>query len=119
MYPINRIHRSALGLSATCSHLRIAQNTMAVKKDDIAYTSPSTAENQNESAKPLANAPTIPAPINTIISAVLISSSLFPIIFLPSAVTVQNKNKLVNADDIPARKLTDKATLEGSGASKV
>jgi hypothetical protein len=29
----------------------MAQNTMAVKKDEKAYTSPSTAENQNESEK--------------------------------------------------------------------
>jgi hypothetical protein len=37
--------------SAILSHLRIAQNTNAVKNDDVAYTSPSTAENQNVSEK--------------------------------------------------------------------
>ena len=37
------------GLSASASHLRMAQNTTAVKKDERAYTSPSTALNQKES----------------------------------------------------------------------
>ena len=34
-----------------CSHLTIAQNTIAVKKEDNAYTSPSTALYQKESEK--------------------------------------------------------------------
>ncbi len=37
------------------------QNTNAVKKEDNAYTSPSTALNQNESLNVYANAPTAPA----------------------------------------------------------
>ena len=41
----------------------IHQNVTAVKKDDIAYTSPSTAENQNESEKVYVREPTAPAPI--------------------------------------------------------
>ena len=48
--------------SATSSHFKIHQNVTAVKKEDIAYTSPSTAENQNESEKVYARAPTKPAP---------------------------------------------------------
>src|SRR5580698_1305520 len=54
------IHRSAPGLSASRSHLRIAQKTRAVKKADEAYTSPSTALYQNESVKAYASAPTTP-----------------------------------------------------------
>ena len=45
------------------SHLSIAQNTIAVKKEDNAYTSPSTALYQNESEKVYANAPMAPAAI--------------------------------------------------------
>ena len=48
---ISTIHLLAYGVSACSYHLIIAQNTIAVKSDDIAYTSPSTAENQNVSLK--------------------------------------------------------------------
>ena len=41
--------RSLCGWSATSSHFRISQNTTAVNSDEKAYTSPSTAENQNVS----------------------------------------------------------------------
>ena len=51
MYAINISQRSASGSSATASHFRMAQKTMAVKKLDMAYTSASTAENQAESLK--------------------------------------------------------------------
>ena len=40
----------------------MAQNTAAVNSEDKAYTSPSTAENQNESLKAYASAPTAEAP---------------------------------------------------------
>ena len=56
------IQRLAYGESACSYHFVMAQNTMAVNNDDIAYTSPSTAENQNVSEKQYASAPTIPAP---------------------------------------------------------
>ena len=48
-------------LSYSSSHFNAAQNTMAVKNDDTPYTSPSTAENQNESENVYARAPTNPA----------------------------------------------------------
>jgi len=54
---------------ATLSHFKIAQNTAAVKNDESAYTSPSTAENQNESVKVKAMAPTNPLPQMLICSA--------------------------------------------------
>ena len=44
----------------------MAQNTKAVKNEDIPYTSPSTAENQNESVKAKLMAPTTPAPASNI-----------------------------------------------------
>src|SRR6185312_5872573 len=52
--------RSAWGLSAFCSHLRIDQKTRAVKKAEVAYTSPSTALYQKESQKVYARPPTTP-----------------------------------------------------------
>ena len=46
---IRMSHLSEPSSSACSSHLRISQKTTAVKSDDEAYTSPSTAENQNVS----------------------------------------------------------------------
>ena len=48
-YAISMSQRFACGWSATSSHLSIAQMTTAVNSDESAYTSPSTAENQNVS----------------------------------------------------------------------
>ncbi len=50
-YAMRISQRSECFSSDIRSHLRMAQNTMAVKNEDMAYTSPSTAENQNESEK--------------------------------------------------------------------
>ncbi len=52
--------------SATVSHLRIAQKLIAVNVADMAYTSPSDAENQKESEKVKASEPTKAAPNNAI-----------------------------------------------------
>ena len=53
--PTNRLiktsQRSACGSSLCSSHFRMAQNTNAVKNELMAYTSPSTAENQKVSLK--------------------------------------------------------------------
>ena len=51
MKKMRMIHLSAPGSSALCSHFSIIQNTSAVKKEESAYTSPSTALNQKESEK--------------------------------------------------------------------
>ena len=95
---ISTIHLSAPGSSAVCSHFKIAQNTIAVKNELIAYTSPSTALNQNESVKVYAKAPMMPAPIIPT-SCRLVSSLLFlrspKAIRRAKCVIVQNKNKMV------------------------
>ena len=53
---------------------------MAVKKEDIAYTSPSTAENQNESVKAYANEPIV-ALVNMAITSLLDNASfLLPVL---------------------------------------
>ena len=48
-YDIKINHLDELALSDSFSHFIMHQKVTAVKKDDIAYTSPSTAENQKES----------------------------------------------------------------------
>ena len=67
----------------------MAQNVMAVISDDIAYTSPSTALNQNESVKVYANAPIADA-ANT--------AQFSPQIFCASIEIVQNRNKIVKLE---------------------
>ena len=49
MKKIRMIQRSAPSRLALCSHLSIIQKTRAVNREERAYTSPSTALNQNES----------------------------------------------------------------------
>ncbi len=61
MKNIRTIHLSAPGCSDWCSHFSIIQKTSAVKKEESAYTSPSTALYQKESLKVYARAPTTPA----------------------------------------------------------
>ena len=83
------------------SHLNIAQNTKAVKNDDIAYTSASTAENQNESVKVKESAPVKPES-NT--SKILLILSVL-MIFDVRWVIVQKRNNIVKALDTTLRKL--------------
>src|SRR5258706_9192457 len=90
--------RLALLSSSMTSHFKIPQTTKAVKKDDMAYTSASTAENQNESEKVYANEPTKPAPISSqVLSGVNSFSRVMPIILRPKRVMDQNKKRIVNA----------------------
>lgn len=96
----------------------MAQKTIAVKNDEVAYTSPSTAENQNESLKVNANAPTIPAPIMAIVDAVEASDPLFTISFLARWVIVQNKNRTVKALMIAEKAFAIAATLVTSLPAK-
>ena len=62
MNEISTIHLLAYGESACSYHFVMAQKTIAVTSEDIAYTSPSTAENQNVSLNVYASAPTAPDP---------------------------------------------------------
>ena len=116
----NIIHRFDSASSAHSSHLRIDQKTIAVKREDVAYTSPSTAENQNESEKVNANSPTKPVPIMEIISEVEILSSDETIIFFARWVIVQKRNNMVKALAKADKAFAIKATLDTSlPASKV
>src|SRR6478609_9001191 len=95
MKKIKTSHLSAPGSSATRSHFKADQNTIAVKKELIAYTSPSTALYQNESVNVPASAPTIPVAI--ILHCCMLVNSFVSgaTIFLAKCVIVQNKNKIV------------------------
>ena len=88
------IHRAEPGWSATFSHFKMAQKTAAVNRLDKAYTSPSTALNQNESLKVYASAPTTPAPRTPHWAPPSIASE--PTRRLAKWVMVQNKNRIVN-----------------------
>ncbi len=48
---ISTNHLFPLGVSSSLSHFKPSQNKSAIKKEDIAYTSPSTALNQKLSEK--------------------------------------------------------------------
>ena len=69
---------------------------MAVKKDEEAYTSPSTAENQNESEKVYAKAPTKPLPMMVNIFDWFSSPDFFATLSA-SAVMVQKRKRMVKA----------------------
>ena len=100
--------------SATSSHFKIHQNVTAVKKEDIAYTSPSTAENQNESEKVYASDPITPAAITENIFGKENSFEV-NINFLPKAVIVQKRNRIVNELQIADIILIDIATSDVAG----
>ena len=72
----NTIHLSLSGLSGRLYHLITAQTVSAVKKVDIAYTSPSTALNQIEVLKAVANPATKPDAANGIFCSSFTSVSL-------------------------------------------
>src|SRR5688572_32478733 len=89
--------RFAFASSSITSHFNMAHTTNAVKKEDIAYTSASTAENQKESENVYAIAPTAPAPIN---NKVFFDNSSTFVIFKslrPNKTIDQKRNRIVKA----------------------
>src|SRR5699024_10818168 len=119
MKAIKTIQRSTWGCSACSSHIKAAQNIIAVKKEESAYTSPSTAENQKESVKVKANAPTTPAPIIAIVFSEEIVSPVFTINLLAKCVMVQKRNKIVIPLDTADIKLTLLAAVCGPAPVKM
>src|SRR5690606_41403071 len=84
--------------SLITSHLRNAQITMAVKKEDMAYTSDSTAENQKLSVKAYAKAPMMPAPIREMVWPLLtVSVSMWKSCLLNKAIETK-AHKIVNPE---------------------
>src|SRR5690606_12486955 len=87
----------------------MAQNTTAVQRDDIAYTSDSTAENQNVSENVYAKAPTAPAPrICTSLPSVG-SAPRGTMVFRTKAVIVQNRKSIVRPLDTAEPKFIQNA----------
>src|SRR5690606_906970 len=97
-YAIRISHLSASGSSARASHSKIAQKTTAAHCDDIAYTSHSTAQNQNVTVKAQGSAPTSAEAItgNVCVALRPPSREIPTTSFRPTAVIVQNKKRSVN-----------------------
>src|SRR5690554_383598 len=92
----------------------MAQKTAAVKRLDMAYTSPSTAENQKLSENVKAKPPTTPDPITAIMVPVSIGSrGLILSNFIAKWVMVQKRNRMVN------ELLSADITLMDTGTSSV
>src|SRR6185312_6681312 len=105
IYAISSSHLSEPSSSEWASHFNIAQKTKAVKKDDMAYTSASSEENQKESENAKARLPTMPLPMITIVLPRFGRLS-GDTIFLAMIVIVQNRNSTVKLLDSADTKLT-------------
>jgi len=100
---IRIIHLSEASSREDSSHFNIAQNTTAVKSEEVAYTSPSTAENQKVSEKVQASAPEKPEERIIILrktDEVLSSTNILP----DRRVMVQKRNIMVR-DEARAERL--------------
>src|SRR5580658_7424400 len=93
---MNMIQRSARGLSASSSHFPSPQNAMEMNSGETPNTMPSTAENQKESEKVKARAPTAPAPMMAMVFSRLTGSPFVTSSFLASRVIVQNRKRTAN-----------------------
>ena len=107
---MKRIQRLASASSSTNSHLNAAQTTIAVKKDDMAYTSASTAENQKLSENVYTNEPINPDNNKIVLSDLVKESNVLFKILRPMRTMVQCKNKIVSALDTTDIIFTQKAT---------
>src|ERR1051326_2070542 len=114
---MNTSQRSARGLSSA-SQRRMAQNTSAVKKDDMAYTSLSTAENQNESEKQYAIEPTRPVPMMAHMRPSVSSCPIARMSLRPSRVSDQNMKRMVPALARADMVLSREATVAGLLANR-
>ena len=104
---IRTIHLLAYGVSAWSYHLVMHQNTRAVTSEDMAYTSPSTAENQNVSLKQYARAPTAPEPNMAIaVPRPYVPSSEGLKSLLAKKTTVRYRNMMVRAEQMALSALT-------------
>ena len=101
---------SRFSSSATSSHFRMAQNTIAVQRFDIPKTLASTAENQKESEKVNAIDPTNAAAKMLHILVLVISPS-FAMILRASMVMVQNRKRMVKLLERLSMALISRATL--------
>ena len=87
-----------------------------MNKEDAAYTSASTAENQKESEKVYAEAPIIPLASITAIFP-LVNSPVCKDIFFAKAVMLQNKKRIDN-DEHNAEKTLSAAAIPSTSVAK-
>ena len=92
---------------------------MAIKNKEVAYTSPSTAENQIVSEKEQAKAPTAPAPTIATILSIVSSSSAFTKSLFAIIAMVKYKNNTLPAVINPDMKLTITAGFPGLNKVKI
>ena len=119
-YAMSIRYLSEWGWSARFSHLRMSQNTRAVQNDEKAYTSPSTAENQNVSLHVYASAPQRPDPkMTSILTRGISVASSLTMRRLTRCVTVQKSRSMVAAESNADMMLTISATLDMSPKAKL
>src|SRR5688572_2042476 len=91
---------------SSSSHLRIAQKTTAVKKADMAYTSPSTALNQKESENVNARLPMAPDMSTSHCWVFENFATLPPYILMAKRVMVQKRKRMVKELQSPLMMFT-------------
>src|SRR5690606_20633287 len=109
-------HRFPFGLSISASQRSPIQNRIAMNKDDIAYTSASTALYQNVSENVKAKLATKEAP-KIAFRCVSFNSENPETTLLKSSVSDQNINKIMKARDTTETILTSRAILVTSVAN--
>src|SRR6478609_10172096 len=79
------------------SHFKMHHTTTAVEKDDMAYTSASTAENQNESENAYVSEPTMPDANSSHFFSSDSNNCETPISLRPNNTIDQKRNRTVKA----------------------
>ena len=118
-YAISMSHLSLPGSSAWSSHFSISHTTTAVKRLLYAYTSPSTALNQNVSEKVYARAPVMALASTATNCARVRISPFSPTSLRAKWLMVQNRNMMQAALKSALIVLTMRATMVGSSTSCV
>src|SRR5690606_21706272 len=113
-YTVKTSQRSLSRVSGRLYHLMADQRVRVVKKLDMAYTSPSTAENHTDVAKAAVRPATIPAVARAICAPVSSSSASRPTrAILPRIIVDHATNMAAKAVQIEDMRLTAKAIFSG------
>ncbi len=114
-YTANNTQRSDCGVSGRWYHFTMAHSVSAVKKVDMAYTSPSTAENQMEVEKAVAKPAAKPAATSAMFWPRLVSASRLPVREnLPKIMAVQATSMAAAALHRAESRLIETAISAGS-----
>src|SRR5215213_2327104 len=112
-YTANNNQRSESEVSSIPYHFTAAHIVSVVNMVDIAYTSPSTALNQIEVVKAVANPAARPAPQLTKVCSRVIVVSRPTIESLAKVIVIQATNAAASAVHAPDIRLTAKAIFSG------